>query len=48
MKFRNIFLMAAWVIFFALNKSIPACVIMICAGIYSIVDAIPELKRNGS
>jgi hypothetical protein len=39
-SFETIFLTAAWVIFIGSNRSIPSCIILICAGVMMIINAL--------
>lgn len=41
------FTIAAWAIFAASNKSVAGSVLLVCSGIWGLVEGIGELKENG-
>ena len=45
MKFKYLFLVAAWIAFIASGRNTYASILMICAGAYLMADVIPEIRR---
>lgn len=43
-RFREMFLMAAWVIFIASKGNVTSSIIMMAAGLYELLYVVPKLR----
>lgn len=44
-RFREMFLVAAWVIFIASKGNVTSSIIMMAAGLYELIYIVPKLRR---
>jgi hypothetical protein len=45
LKFRQIFLIAAWIIFMAQKGSIFSSILLLASGMYTLIEVVPEIRR---
>lgn len=45
-KFEIAFVVAAWIIFMASNQNVYSAILLMCAGMYMLVNVIARLKKK--